>query len=604
MRRPRKLGRFGVEGTMALAVIILLGLAGPAWAFPDVPAGHPYEAAIDDLADLGVLGGYSNGDFGPDDLLKRAQFAKLIVNTIGIDPGASTNTRFIDLGAPDANGYPHKYVQAAYDAGITNGTNAAQTLFSPWSNIRRDQVVTMIVRGVDEVSPGILEKPPTGIESLFSGVGQPHGGNLRIAEYNGLLVGLTGIGPGWHVTADATRGEVAQMLWNLVYVATYGTRPPETGEAWVYADGSGDFATLEEAVGGLGAGSTIHLGSGTFTLTDGIAVTRDLELVGMGSDGAGSTTISCPGRVVYVGEAALSAEGIDFVCTYTGNTPVNVVEAQDAEIDLTDCRFAGGNIGYTPEGDEYVPFKGNSLCIHGTTTGTVTGCVCTLNDHDGIAVDDDAQVMLVGNECTENGNGASGGTYGGCGISVSGSAVCEATDNTCDSNSSSGIRGNGQVEITAAGNLCRENGAYGITIDFGGGTITGNTCDGNHLDGILIFNGFSDVTIEGNNCSHNGEDGIDLYYCVSGVVRNNTCSYNGANGVEVGERHDGAVTVSGNTCLSNTEAGIRFDEGSAGTADNNECAHNKWGIYVDSLASATVGTNSLHDNAVANLYRE
>ena len=47
---------------------------------------------------------------------------------------------------------------------------------------------------------------------------EPHGENLRIAEYNGLLDGLLGMGPGWDVTANATRGEVAQMLWNLLNV--------------------------------------------------------------------------------------------------------------------------------------------------------------------------------------------------------------------------------------------------------------------------------------------------------------------------------------------------------------------------------------------------
>ena len=85
--------------------------------------------------------------------LKRAQFAKMIVGTLDIDPGPSTNTRFTDLGTPDANGYPHTYVQIAYETGITNGTNPTQTLFSPLEHIRRDQVVTMIVRGAQRCLP-------------------------------------------------------------------------------------------------------------------------------------------------------------------------------------------------------------------------------------------------------------------------------------------------------------------------------------------------------------------------------------------------------------------------------------------------------------------
>ena len=33
---------------------------------------------------------------------------------------------------------------------------------------------------------------------------------------NGLLSGLVGMGPGWAVTANATRGEAAQVLYNLL----------------------------------------------------------------------------------------------------------------------------------------------------------------------------------------------------------------------------------------------------------------------------------------------------------------------------------------------------------------------------------------------------
>jgi hypothetical protein len=123
--------RFGIAGTMILAAVVLLLFAAPALAFPDVPSGHPYETAVNDLSDLEILGGYTNGNFGLNDPVRRAQFAKLIVNVLGIAPGTSTSTRFTDLGTPNAYGYPHVYVQAAYDNGITYGSNAAQTLFRP-----------------------------------------------------------------------------------------------------------------------------------------------------------------------------------------------------------------------------------------------------------------------------------------------------------------------------------------------------------------------------------------------------------------------------------------------------------------------------------------
>ena len=41
-----------------------------------------------------------------------------------------------------------------------------------------------------------------------------HGLGLRLAEYNGLLVGVLGFGADWDPWKYASRGEVAQMLWN------------------------------------------------------------------------------------------------------------------------------------------------------------------------------------------------------------------------------------------------------------------------------------------------------------------------------------------------------------------------------------------------------
>jgi photosystem II stability/assembly factor-like uncharacterized protein len=198
---------------------VILAAMGPASGsgsevFSDV-ADSPYRTAVESLAAAGFVSGFPDGTFRPDALVLRQQFAKMVVGALGIMPAESTDSRFTDLGVPDVNGYPHRFVQAAFDHGITKGVNDAQTLFAPLEPIRRDQVASMIVRGAASVLPGVLVDPPAGTSSLFADVGEPHGENLRIAEYNGLLAGLQGLGPSWDQSAFAARGEVAQMLYNL-----------------------------------------------------------------------------------------------------------------------------------------------------------------------------------------------------------------------------------------------------------------------------------------------------------------------------------------------------------------------------------------------------
>ncbi len=56
-------------------------------SFSDVRADHPYYAAITDLASRGIISGYGGdreGLFGPSDLVRRQQFAKMIVGSLGL----------------------------------------------------------------------------------------------------------------------------------------------------------------------------------------------------------------------------------------------------------------------------------------------------------------------------------------------------------------------------------------------------------------------------------------------------------------------------------------------------------------------------------------
>ena len=59
--------------------------------------------------------------------------------------------------------------------------------------------------------------PPASFESAWNPALSPvHGENARKAEYNGLLAGLTldGMDP----AASMPRGEVAQILWNALFL--------------------------------------------------------------------------------------------------------------------------------------------------------------------------------------------------------------------------------------------------------------------------------------------------------------------------------------------------------------------------------------------------
>ncbi len=177
------------------------------------------------------------------------------------------------------------------------------------------------------------------------------------------------------------------MLWNVLYLLT-------PSGVWVYEDGSGDYPTIEAAVADIETGTTINLGPGDFVLSDTLLVDFSFNLVGSGMEGPNTTTVMCADTVVDIYSVSFSAKDIVFVTTGTG-APTDVMDAGDATIDLQRCGF-GGAVRWND-------YAGNGLYLYGTTTGTVSDCVFTLNDLHGVEVDEDAEVTLENNAMYNNG---------------------------------------------------------------------------------------------------------------------------------------------------------------------------------------------------------
>lgn len=226
-----------VLAVVALIAALAQGLIAPQSAqaaspedFLDVRFGHAYYEAVEGLYQGGVVDGYpveGGNEFRPDNPLWRAQFTKMILGVLAVpvteDAWSDAAPPFTDLeaDAPD-DLYPHDYVAEAARRGITYGTGP--TSFSSYTNITRAQLITMTTRAARVMKPQALTDPPAGYAGSLPGFSPDHAANLRLAEYSGLLAGLAGFGPDWDPWLDATRGEAAQIMWNL-YRVTGGPLP-------------------------------------------------------------------------------------------------------------------------------------------------------------------------------------------------------------------------------------------------------------------------------------------------------------------------------------------------------------------------------------------
>ena len=83
--------------------------------FTDVPTTHWANAYIAKASQLGIVGGYGNGRFGPGDSVTYEQAVTMVVRAIGEGDRANSN-----------GGYPNGFIQVAQEKNLLNGIQAVQ----------------------------------------------------------------------------------------------------------------------------------------------------------------------------------------------------------------------------------------------------------------------------------------------------------------------------------------------------------------------------------------------------------------------------------------------------------------------------------------------
>ena len=106
--------------------------------FPDVGSNEWYTQSISYLASIGIVIGYLDGTFRPDNSITRAEFAKMIA---GFDHLEQVDyNAFPDVEGHWAVGYINSAATKGWVAGYPDGT------FRPENNITRAEVITIINR--------------------------------------------------------------------------------------------------------------------------------------------------------------------------------------------------------------------------------------------------------------------------------------------------------------------------------------------------------------------------------------------------------------------------------------------------------------------------
>ena len=106
---------------LAFAMVFSMGIINTFAAYSDVEAGTVVDEAVGILSNLKILEGFEDGTFKPEETVTRAQMAAIICRTLGYESQAQSSkgtTAFTDVAA---DSWASGYINVAQAQGIING---------------------------------------------------------------------------------------------------------------------------------------------------------------------------------------------------------------------------------------------------------------------------------------------------------------------------------------------------------------------------------------------------------------------------------------------------------------------------------------------------
>ncbi|OTY83119.1 cell surface protein, partial [Bacillus thuringiensis serovar subtoxicus] len=111
--------------------------------FTDIK-GHLFEKEILALAKAGLVNGFGDGKYGPDDILTREQMAQVLTNAFKFK--STKTTTFTDV---DKNSWALKAISALEENGVTIGTGG--NMYSPKMFVTREAYSQFLYNSINAV---------------------------------------------------------------------------------------------------------------------------------------------------------------------------------------------------------------------------------------------------------------------------------------------------------------------------------------------------------------------------------------------------------------------------------------------------------------------
>ncbi len=238
MRSFRKL----ITVVLALAMILTsVGIPAFAASFSDI-TDQKVSDAVDKLVAYGIITGYEDGTFKPDNQITRAEFAAIVTRMKGVADSLGTDavTGFSDLDNDASRAWARPYVKAAVDLKIINGFEDGT--FRAAEPVTYEQAVKMLVCAVgyevvaqSEYNKAIVSNP----NATWSA------GYIAAANKHGITKGVITA----KISEPAVRGVVAVLTSNALEVPALV--PDENGNLTIPEEGEEEEIGNKVTVSGV-----------------------------------------------------------------------------------------------------------------------------------------------------------------------------------------------------------------------------------------------------------------------------------------------------------------------------------------------------------------
>ena len=242
--------------SLVLTLSLVLGTFSMAFAatkFGDVK-GENCEDAVNVLTELGVVTGYEDGTYKPENIVTRAEMAVLVVNALGLEDYVtdSATSSFTDM---DGYGWAQGYIAYAQSLGVISGYGDGT--FKPGKTVSYDEAATMLVAALGYTPDSLQGTWPANyvtkakslgiLDGVQAGSAGANRGDIAIMLYQTLNLGIGKVNKDGDWTLNATKDVAGNVTWydcmlDRLGAELYVPAGLEAGDAFVLDDDQADDA--------------------------------------------------------------------------------------------------------------------------------------------------------------------------------------------------------------------------------------------------------------------------------------------------------------------------------------------------------------------------